>query len=221
MAKDEQTITLSRPKMKTEDKSISHRYLAPHSDLRFPQKINVHFPLRGQLHRLALDVNRRINDKTSTEIDFSAKSFQVPHVTIYMGFVHDIEALQMLMEQTREFFGKRTPLRVSVTAPYLKQPRRNWVFIDLVESEDLIQLKTEFREAADPYMEPLSWDVVSEPPHITVGYIKSEFDAVARELEQFVVKNFFWLEAVELSFGGSRGSCLGSIRTFELSTTDK
>jgi 2'-5' RNA ligase len=221
MGKDEQTMTLSRPKVKTEDKSSFHRYLAPDSDLRFPQKINVHFPLRGQLHRLALDVNKRINDKTSTEIDFSAKSFQVPHVTIYMGFVHHIEDLQMLMEKTREFFSKRNPLKVSVTAPYLKQPRRNWVFIDLVESDDFIQLKTEFKEAVDPYMEPLSWDVVSEPPHITVGYIKSGFDAVANELEQFVIKNSFLLDAVELSFGGSRGSCLGSIRTFELSTTVK
>ena len=221
MIKNAQPFTVSRANMKTEDKSILHRYLAPHSDLRFPQKINIHFPLRGQLHKLALDVNKRINDKTSTEIDFSAKSFQVPHVTIYMGFVHHIENLQMLMQQTREFFSKRNPLRVRVTAPYLKQPRRNWVFIDLVESQDFIELKSEFKQAADPYMEPLSWDVVSEPPHITVGYIKSEFDIVARELEQFAITDSFLLDAVELSFGGSRGSCLGSIRTFELSATDK
>ena len=203
--------------MKTEDRSMFHRYLAPVGDLRFPQKINIHFPLRGRLHEFALSVNREILKIVPTEIDFSPASFQIPHVTVYMGFVKNLQDLQRLMRVTQEFSRNVCPMTVTVTNPYLKEPRRNWIFVDIVESKEFINLKLQFKELANTYLEPLVWDVVAEPPHITVGYIKTNLDTVEKELKKISVDDSFVLDAIELSFGGLRGSCLGSIRTFELS----
>lgn len=202
--------------MKIIDESKYHKVLLPQADLRFPQKINIHFVLRGRLHKLALAANDAIREVTESEIRFSDESFQVPHITIFMGFVTSLDNLEKLMRETHTFSKNLSSVPITLSSAYVESSQKKWAFIDVLEVEQMISLKKEFETVCKPFVESLSWDVVSQRPHITIGYINKNFERVQEYLKSIRTDGHYSLEAIEISFAGKRGTCVGGIRTYEL-----
>lgn len=178
-------------------------------------KINIHFPIRGNISNYCIELNSQIQAICESEIDFSPKSFQIPHLTLYMGFVSSQENYFRMIEEIYLFSKGLKTMEILPTRPYLKGPLNNYVFIDTEQSVEIIDIKRELKFRLSKWIEPLDWDVANETPHITIGYIKRGIREVEKLLEiQSVVPK--WIaDAIEVSYCGNRGSCLGSIRTFE------
>jgi len=202
--------------MSIQDTSYKYNYLIPTEKLEFPVKVNVHFPCRGNFYFKSIELNKKILEITKSEVSFQASSFHIPHTTLYMGFVETFPNLMKTLEIVGEFAKAQKQLEIKLSKPYIKMPQNNWVFYDVMPVETIKLIKSDLREKIGKYMAPLSWDVVAETPHITIGYVKSNQDQVNKLLEQEQEGYIGTAEAVEVSFSGARGTCLGSIRTYEL-----
>jgi 2'-5' RNA ligase len=179
-------------------------------------KINIHFPVRGDLLNYCLKLNEQLRKVTWSGIDFSPASFQIPHLTLYMGFVRTESDYNNVLNTTYNFAKQIKRININVTKPYLKLPQKRYVFIDTKQSSEIISLKQEFKHRLDQWMEPLSWDVVAEIPHLTMGYVKGCHAEIEELLKTFEEGPDFITEAFEISFGGPWGSSIGTIRTFEI-----
>ena len=178
-------------------------------------KINIHFPLRGDISHYCIDINREIQKITKSGIDFAPSSFHVPHLTLYMGFIKNEDHYKRVLDSVHGFVLNMAPFEIIPTKAYVKEPKRNYIFIDTEQSQKIIEIKQRLKERVLQWIEPLSWDVVNETPHITVGYIKDNFETVEEMLEEYQIGPAWWADCIEVSYGGAWGSCLGSIRTFE------
>lgn len=178
-------------------------------------KINIHIPIRGSMLDYCIEINQEIQEITSSGVDFNPKSFQIPHITLYMGFVRNEKDFYSIMKTVYSITKELKSFKISPTCPYLKAPRNNYAFIDTDKSSQIIDLKRIFKSKLDNFLEPLNWDVVGEIPHITIGYIKSKANEVNKLLSDYKLGPNFYADAVEISFGGPWGSCIGTIRTFE------
>jgi 2'-5' RNA ligase len=211
---------VSSPGNKTmKDNTATHKFVSPVDELDYPQKINIHMVLRGEILDYALRCNELISSTTFNEVDFSFDSFHVPHVTFYMGFVQNKDSLTKLMQDIGNWASTTPPrLQLNFSQPYLKKPQNRWCFVDVLPVDKFIEIKKHVRMIADPYLHPLSWDVVSEPPHITVGYIKQDSQKIENKLSAFLSPQHIHanIPAVGISFSGGRGCCLGTIRQYDI-----
>jgi len=179
-------------------------------------KVNIHIPIRGHLSKYCFSVNDKVKSVTDTEIDFGFKSFQIPHITIYMGYLKSDAIFEELLERLYLYSSKISAFEITFTEPYLKEPKENYLFLDTYQSEKIIKLKQEVKDLIGDLIEPLEWDVVAEPPHITLAYIKRNQAAIKQLLRYFTPPPKLFANAIELSFCGPRGSCLGTIKSIEL-----
>ena len=178
-------------------------------------KINIHLPLRGEISNYCIRLNQEIQKLTKSGVDFSPKSFQIPHLTLYMGFVINEQNYNSVLSEIFNMAQEMNPIEITPTKPYMKEPKKNYVFVDTEQSSQIIELKRTIKEKVSKWIEPLNWDVVSEIPHITVGYIKDNFDDIEELLQDYPLGTEWIGDCFEISYGGPWGSCLGSIRTFE------
>jgi 2'-5' RNA ligase len=178
-------------------------------------KINIHIPIRGDMLNYCIEANEEILKITNSGVDFRPDSFQIPHITLYMGFVRTHEDFKNIMEEIYSFSKELESFEIFPTKAYLKEPKKNYIFIDTEQSQRIIELKKEIKNTLNKYIEPLTWDVVNETPHITIGYIKNDFYLVDDRISNLEIGPSFWADAIEVSFGGPWGSCIGTIRTFE------
>jgi hypothetical protein len=199
-------------------RDISHRHMCcrPSDFLPFPVKVNVHFPLRGDLYQYATRVNEAVSGAASNEVRFEPSSFQLPHVTLIAGHVESETTFIHLLEATAGAAAALAPIQVTLGPPYAKARKGDWVFMDVNPVAELAEAKRTLARAVGPYLIPLSWDVTSEAPHVTVAFMQDGLNAPAEVLASFGNVVTGVLEAIEVSFVGARGSCLGTIRTYEL-----
>jgi len=179
-------------------------------------KINIHIPIRGLLHEYCFTTNEKVKSITQTEIDFGFNSFQIPHITLYMGYLKSDILFEELFKRLYIYSKKIVSFEIELTEPYLKEPRENYLFLDTYQSEKIIKLKHEIKEVVDDLIEPLEWDVAAEPPHITLAYIKKDQAMIKELLKSLKMPPKLNATAIEVSFCGSRGSCLGSIKSIEV-----
>ena len=178
-------------------------------------KINIHLPIRGEMLEYCIELNKKVQELTNSGVDFSPKSFQIPHITLYMGFVRNEKDYSNMLDSVYEFSKQLEPFEIFPTFPYAKEPKNNYLFIDTEQTQKIIEIKKQLKEKVDKFIEPLNWDVVNETPHITVGYIKNNVQDINALFNETQLGPSFYADAVELSFGGPWGSCIGTIRTFE------
>lgn len=202
--------------MNSADPSINHLLLNPTSRIDFPVKLNVHYCLPQAVFDAVIRLNQRIMEVAPSDISFAPKSFMLPHLTIYMGFCEDNHAIESTLEYFCRFVADLHPQKVSIGQPYLKHDRRNWVFTDIEPISRLIETKRLFSTGTEDFMTSLNWDVVNEPPHVTLAYIRENHDLVEDLLKNWDGPDTAIFDTVGISFAGARGSCLGHIKTVAL-----
>jgi len=182
---------------------------------RIETKINIHIPIRGDLSEYCIIVNDKIKSITNTEIDFGYTSFQIPHITLYMGYLRSEELYGELFKRLHEYSKRLHPFDITFSKPYLKKPKGNYLFLDTDQGEMIIKLKQEIKEILDDLIAPLDWDVVNEPPHLTLAYINAEQHKIEDLLKNIALPSKLNANAIEVSFCGPRGSCLGTIKSID------
>lgn len=179
-------------------------------------KINIHLPIRGEMQKYCIGLNQRIRTITETEIDLGPSSFKIPHLSLYMGFVDTETNFNRILEVLFDYSETLEPFFVSSASAYLKEPDKNYVFLGIDQIYEINVLKQEIRDRINKHIIPLDWDIMQEVPHITLGYINSNFVEVSNLLENHPRGPSWMADALEISFCGERGSCLGTIKAFEL-----
>lgn len=179
-------------------------------------KINIHIPIRGEANRYCMEINKAVRQLTKSDIDFSPNSFHIPHITLYMGYVNSESDFDLAMEKIHQLTMSIPSTIIKLTKPYLKEPKKNYLFIDTNKTTELIKLKEEVKSVCNNIIEPLDWDVVGETPHITLAYIQNGFNQVNNLLSSFNRELTLDFNSIEISYCGPRGSCIGTIRAFEL-----
>lgn len=115
--------------------------LAPASVLLFPQKLNVHFELIGDLYRACVKVNRAILERGQSEISFVPPSFQKPHLTLAMGYVEEENQFLEIVTLLQVFADSTRAAEYTFTSPYAKAPHRRYIFSDAIQREEILGLK--------------------------------------------------------------------------------
>lgn len=179
-------------------------------------KINIHIAIRGAIKNHCLNLNRLIQAETKSLIDFSESSYHKPHLTLYMGYVKKESDLKNIFIQLDRFSKKIKPFILKSKRAYIVEPENNFIFIDSNNVEKIMSLKKEIHLLTKKYFLPLSWDVLAAKPHITVGYITKDINKVRPILFNNSQEIKWSAEAIEISICGLKGSCLGTLKSFEL-----
>ena len=178
-------------------------------------KVNIHISLRGDIVKYCFGLNKEVQSITKSQVDFSPASFQIPHLTIEMGYVKTERDFKNLMNDISDFAKELSAFEVVPQKPYLSKPKRNYVFVDTDKDELILTIKEKAKEKFKEWIVPLEWDVSKATPHITVGYITDNYDQVEELIEDYTTGPNWIANTIEISYTGSRGSCIGTIRSFE------
>jgi 2'-5' RNA ligase len=178
-------------------------------------KVNIHIALRGDIVKYCIKLNNQIQAITPSQVDFSPSSFQIPHLTLEMGLVKNDNDFCELMNSVADFASELKPFTVIPLSLYLAKPSRNYAFVETDKVVEILHLKSLAKDKFKKWIIPLEWDVSKAIPHITVGYISNHFDELEDLLNDFKTGPQWTADAIEVSYTGSRGSCIGTIRTFE------
>lgn len=199
-----------------DDLASTARFLQPSAVGKFPLKINVHLELPRELYRYCTDLNRDVEKTENSAVSFTSPSIQKPHLTLAMGYCADVRSYEEVLRRVGVFSEETETQRVSLGAPYLKEPRKNYLFIDINESEQIISIKSKLQKLMQGVMIPLDWDVAMEPPHITIAYLKQSSLRLEELLHRYSLPPGAQCSFVAIANCGPRGSCLGSLRSFPL-----
>ncbi len=121
-----------------------------------------------------------------------------------------------MLYKTAEMAKQIKPQTLLLTSLYLREPKRNYLYVDIDKSYEIIELKKQVKENYGSLIIPTNWDVVQETPHITLANIVDKFDAVNEILPSFTERPILEFNAIEVSYGGPWGTCIGTIKTFDL-----
>lgn len=201
--------------------ATSARLLAPSGHGQFPLKINVHLELPVELLRHCINLNAKIGELTETEIDFRCPSLQKPHITLGMGYCTSAKNLQGVLCAVEHFCRNLPKVSISPQRPYLKLPKKNYLFIDLVECGEVIELKRQLDVVLVDNIIPMDWNVVEEPPHITIAYCRNPKSSLEEAVSKLSGSVGGTCESIGVSVCGPRGSCLGTLRSFPLDLVNK
>lgn len=176
-------------------------------------KLNIHFPVYGWIKDECISLNKEIHEITNNEIDFSPQAFQIPHITILMGYVKTLEDYTKICNILEKFTKTINSFNISFSKPYIKN-NENYIFIDIKESKKIINIKKELYKSIQPYFEIVKWDILNEPPHITIGYITMKREKVNQIIDVQIPNNILTVNRINISLCGLRGTCLGTLREF-------
>lgn len=156
-----------------------------------------------------------IQEITESQIDFEPASFQIPHLTVEMGYVKTDEEFKILMNELYTFAKGLSAFEVNTQKPFLKPVEKDYIFVGIAENEIIFEIKRKIKERLKKWIVPLEWDVSKGDPHITVGYIGNHYKEVEQMIEKYPVGPTWIANTIEISYTGPKGSCLGTIRSFE------
>jgi hypothetical protein len=106
------------------------------------------------------------------------------------------------------------PVKVSIGKPYIKKPDNNYVFSDVLPSGPILSIKKSLWKSLSSYLRPLDWDVINEPPHITLAYINENYSNIETYLAESKPLGDTVFISISVSFSGEYGTCLGTIKTY-------
>lgn len=176
-------------------------------------KINLHLPVFGVINDFVLKSNKRILEITESEINFSPSSFQIPHITLAMGFIESIKDYENICYKLTDFVEHLPSLNLTFKQPYIKKPSNKYVFIDVNPANEIIMLKKELNSLIKSDFKSVKWDILNEPPHITIGYINGKQKEIESEFYQ-IPEVSMTVNQMNLSFTGNRGSVIGTLKEF-------
>lgn len=178
-------------------------------------KVNIHIALHGDIARYCVDLNKKVQFFTPSQVDFRPTSFQIPHLTIEMGYIKSDEEFKDLMNELHSFSNELSSFEVAPKKPYILYPKRNYIFVDIGKNELILDIKRKAKEKFKNWIIPLDWDVSKGKSHITIGYITDNFDEVEQMIAEYSNVPKWTANIMEISYTGIRGSCIGTIRSFE------
>lgn len=178
-------------------------------------KLNIHIPLEGKIVDYCVGLNKEIQKITPSLIDFGPSSFQSPHLTIDMGFVNSENDFKQLMDAIQSFAKELDPFSISSGKPYLGDFKAGYVLMDIEPQEFLHEIKLKAKQRFSPFLQSLDWDICKAASHITLAFVEDHFKEIRMLLDKYPSEQKCIANALEVSFVGPKGSCLGNLKKIE------
>lgn len=182
-------------------------------------KINIHFNINNELLELCEKINQDINNVSSGFIRFGIQSIAVPHISIFMGYINSREQLKEIFEQTFALSKEIEPFRIDPTRLYFKSMTKNspqYLFLDVLQREEIMQFKSILDGVLKDKTDPIGWNFLEEPPHITLGCYKHLSKSIKEIVEKYYEYPNCKINRLGVSISGAQGVCLSELKSFEL-----
>lgn len=182
-------------------------------------KINVHFIVSEPLISFCYLVNKHIQKNNIGLINMGVESIVVPHISLFMGYVDHYQMLESVFEQVFNYSKTISPFIFDSTTMYFKglNPHApQFLFIDSLQTEFLMQQKQIVAEQLRDITYPLNWDMQKERPHVTVGCYKNITTPVLETINSYNIIPSCKISQIGVSICGKHGVCLGLLKVFDL-----
>lgn len=181
-------------------------------------KVDVHFIVSEPLTSFCFDVNQRIKKHNVGFINMGVESIIVPHISLFMGFVDNYEQLERVFSSVHSYAKSLSSFMLDPICMYFQSvapsaPR--YLFIDLLQSEFLMQQKENLERQLKDIVYPLDWNMTRERAHITVGCYKNITPSVHEIVESYNSIPPCKISQIGISLSGKRGVCLSLLKVFD------
>lgn len=177
--------------------------------------LNIHFCLRGEIVKYCLDLNSEIQKITESQIDFRPQSFHVPHMTLVRGFVTSNSEFESFVYSLYNLAGELSPIEIICKNPYRSPKKTNYILIEIDNNQLVQSLIKNVKDKIKNCFNFFQHSSIKETAHITVAYVTDEFAKIEKLTKNYAPSPKWLANAIEISFAGLRGTCLGTIRSFE------
>lgn len=175
-------------------------------DLSFPLRTNISFMLSDGVRKEVRKLNSIIVKDGFAEIDFSAVSAPLPHITLLMGEVDHLQDLKTLIQALTSFSQHQAPIDYRIGKPYLRDPSRNFIFVDTVPQEQFRLLRLELDQILSRFIDCDMHGGPKNVSHITLGYAHGVYPGI-QKLVQVARPVVGVAETFQVAETGIRGTC--------------
>jgi hypothetical protein len=161
-----------------------------------------------------VEFNAGLVARGGDEIAFQPHGPAIPHCTLLMGVVQDERAFSAITDRLPQAVSGLMPVSWRLAPPHFVSARAGFVFSDVIDANEVIGDRLMIEEAVGDYMRTVPHGGVHNPPHVTLGYIKSHElpPTPAWPAGGLTVVR----DRVELSTVGPRGSCIDVLASWSL-----
>ncbi len=182
-------------------------------------KLDVHFIVSEPLTSFCVNVNQSIKKHNIGFINMGVESIIVPHISLFMGFVDNYEMLEKVFQQVAIYAKTICPFTFNATSMYFKgvsSTAPQYLFIDSLQTEFLMQQKAELDEYLKNIVLPIGEDIKSERVHITVGCYKNLTPSVRKLVDSYNAIPSCKISQIGISICETRGVALSLLKVFDL-----
>ena len=182
-------------------------------------KINVHFVASEPLTSFCYEINQQIAKHNVGLINMSVESIIVPHISLFNGYVDNIESLEEVFRVVREYAQKTPCFYYDATNLYFKQRHKGasqYLFIDSLQTNYLSEQKEILDKLLQPVTTPNEWDMKSERPHLTVGCYRNITAKTREFIDSCGIIPSCKISQIGVSLSGKHGVCLSLLKAFDL-----
>jgi len=182
-------------------------------------KININIPIEGAAKQEVLDLNYILSKKKENQISFGLNNLQMPHITILIGYLSPTKTnYRIFEEKLRNFCLKLKVFDVELGNIYKKHPDSNYVFLEIENSDKILELRSKLYGVMQNEIELVKWDILNEPAHITLGYFEKPLDNIDDIFLRKINNKNYPSRRMNLSLPGKYGTCLVNIGEYLFKT---
>ena len=184
-------------------------------DLSFPARINVNAPLPPSVAASVQKMNAVFLQAGFDEIDFSAGSPHLPHVTLLMGEVESASHFKELLARCERFASRNSSIAYSVGEPFWQKPALKFMFVDTNPLEKFKDFRVALYGEVQDIIRCEFYGGPENPSHITVGYGDSRRFPIAKVKDVYSSSSGVF-DVIRICEAGERGTCHSSLAEFRL-----
>jgi len=132
-----------------------------------------------------------------------------------MGYVCSTVKYEQIVGAVNELAKDTQSFELRLLRPFIKEPDRNYIFVEVLENEALKRLRFIVNSKIHELLEPLPWDVFQEAPHVTVGFVRKNVNTIEDMISAFPSGPIMTAESIDISVCGIHGTCIGTMKSFE------
>lgn len=178
-------------------------------------RVNVGLTFDEATEQRLIQANRVLNSGVSGEIELGSKTCR-PHLTLLMGHVADERLREVINAVSKTSASLLNSVTLKLGDPTTPKGRGH-VFVAVTPSSPIISLRRRLRESLGDLIAPERYGDVSNPPHVTIGYVTeaSQLSGALAAAEMLEGTSLVASD-IQVSEVGNRGTLARALSTISL-----
>ncbi len=182
--------------------------------IEFPKRFNIHAQFDNCSLAQIVELNKEINRLCSSEIIFDQDSPHIPHITLLMGNLFDIESLNQVCNSLGRFAKETEEFTYSISKYKLMEPEKKYLFAFPEPSLIIYEIKKNLFKTVGEFLTFDKHGTQNTIPHLTLAYFKENNDTLAKviKFKRIIGK----INKIAIAETGRKGTCVNIIEEFNL-----